>query len=106
MKNNNFIINRINIIRVVLIIFIICTMFSCQLFSQQQTGSTYKESDSQTNSDSQISTGDTSSVENNEGTSKGNTYAMSQALPQIADIVDKAKLGVATISTKFTLPGK
>ena len=105
MKSNNFIINRINMIRFGLVIFIICTMFSCQLFGQQQTEVTYKESDSQTNSDSQISTGDTSSVENNESTSEDNTYATSQGLPQIVDIVDKAKLGVATISTKSLVKG-
>jgi len=105
MKANNFIGNGINIIRFGLIIFILCAMCSCQLFGQQQTESENKESVSQTNSDSLASNEDTSSAESNEGANKDNTYAITQGLPQIADIVDEAKQGVATISTKSLVKG-
>ena len=105
MKANNFIGNGINVIRFGLIIFILCAMCSCQLFGQQQTGSANKESVSQTNSDSPASNGDTSSPESNEGANKDNTYVITQGFPQIADIVDEAKQGVATISTKSLVKG-
>jgi len=105
MKANNFIGNGINVIRFGLIIFILCAMCSCQLFGQQQTESANKESVSQTNSDSPASNGDTSSPESNEGANKDNTYAITQGFPQIADIVDEAKQGVATISTKSLVKG-
>ncbi len=101
MKASNFILDQIIKIRPVFILVVICLSLSCSLSSEKRTETVVPES----NSNSQISTSETNLVTDVNKLSLQDTYRISTGLPQIADIVDRAKLGVATISTKSLVKG-
>ena len=101
MKGSNFILNGIIKIRSVFILVLLCLALSCDLSEEISTGTAVSES----NSNNQISTSETNLVTDTKGLNLEDTYQSSKGLPQIADIVDKAKLGVASISTKSLVKG-
>ena len=101
MKGSNFILDGIIKIRSVFILVLLCLALSCDLSEEISTGTAVSES----NSNNQISTSETNLVTDTKGLNLEDTYQSSKGLPQIADIVDKAKLGVASISTKSLVKG-
>jgi len=101
MKGSNFILDGIIKIRSVFILVLLCLALSCDLSEEISTGAAVSES----NSNNQISTSETNLVTDTKGLKLEDTYQNSKGLPQIADIVDKAKLGVASISTKSLVKG-
>ena len=101
MKGSNFILDGIIKIRSVFILVLLCLALSCDLSEEISTGTAVFES----NSNNQISTSETNLVTDTKGLNLEDTYQNSKGLPQIADIVDKAKLGVASISTKSLVKG-
>ena len=101
MKASNFILDQITKIRSVFILVVLCLGLSCSLFGEKPTETAVLES----NSNSQIPTSETNLVTDTNRLSLQDTFRNSTGLPQIADIVDRAKLGVATISTKSLVKG-
>lgn len=101
MKASNFILDQITKIRSIFILVVLCLGLSCSLFGEKRTETAVLES----NSNSQIPTSETNLVTDTNRLSLQDTFRNSTGLPQIADIVDRAKLGVATISTKSLVKG-
>ena len=101
MKTSNSIWGQITKIRLAFILVGLCLGLSCGVSGEKHTETAVPES----NSNNQISTNETNLVTDTNRLSVQNTYRGSTGLPLIADIVDTAKLGVASISTKSLVKG-
>ena len=101
MKTSNSIWGQITKIRLAFILVGLCLGLSCGVSGEKHTETAVPES----NSNNQISSSETNLVTDTYRLSVQNTYRGSTGLPLIADIVDTAKLGVATISTKSLVKG-
>ena len=101
MKTSNSIWGQITKIRLAFILVGLCLGLSCGVSGEKHTETAVPES----NSNNQISTSETNLVTDTNRLSVQNTYRGSTGLPLIADIVDTAKLGVASISTKSLVKG-
>lgn len=101
MKTSNSIWGQITKIRLAFILVGLCLGLSCGVSGEKHTETAVPES----NSNNQISSSETNLVTDTNRLSVQNTYRGSTGLPLIADIVDTAKLGVATISTKSLVKG-
>ena len=101
MKTNNSIWGQITKIRLAFILVGLCLGLSCGVSGEKHSETAVPES----NSNNQISSSETNLVTDTNRLSVQNTYRGSTGLPLIADIVDTAKLGVATISTKSLVKG-
>ncbi len=101
MKTNNSIWGQITKIRLAFILVGLCLGLSCGVSGEKHTETAVPES----NSNNQISSSETNLVTDTNRLSVQNTYRGSTGLPLIADIVDTAKLGVASISTKSLVKG-
>ena len=101
MKTSNSIWGQITKIRLAFILVGLCLGLSCGVSGEKHTETAVLES----NSNNQISSSETNLVTDTNRLSVQNTYRGSTGLPLIADIVDTAKLGVASISTKSLVKG-
>jgi len=101
MKTSNSIWGQITKIKLAFILVWLCLGLSCGVSGEKHTETAVPES----NSNNQISTSETNHVTDTNRLSVQNTYRGSTGLPLIADIVDAAKLGVASISTKSLVKG-
>ena len=101
MKTSNSIWGQITKIRLAFILVGLCLGLSCGVSGEKHTETAVPES----NSNNQISSSETNLVTDTNRLSVQNTYRGSTGLPLIADIVDTAKLGVASISTKSLVKG-
>ena len=101
METSNSIWGQITKIRLAFILVGLCLGLSCGVSGEKHTETAVPES----NSNNQISTSETNLVTDTNRLSVQNTYQGSTGLPLIADIVDTAKLGVASISTKSLVKG-
>ena len=101
METSNSIWGQITKIRLAFILVGLCLGLSCGVSGEKHTETAVPES----NSNNQISTSETNLVTDTNRLSVKNTYRGSTGLPLIADIVDTAKLGVASISTKSLVKG-
>ena len=101
MKTSNSIWGQITKIRLAFILVGLCLGLSCGVFGEKHTETAVPES----KSNNQISSSETNLVTDTNRLSVQNTYRGSTGLPLIADIVDTAKLGVATIITKSLVKG-
>lgn len=101
METSNSIWGQITKIRLAFILVGLCLGLSCGVSGEKHTETAAPES----NSNNQISTSETNLVTDTNRLSVKNTYRGSTGLPLIADIVDTAKLGVASISTKSLVKG-
>ena len=101
METSNSIWGQITKIRLAFILVGLCLGLSCGVSGEKHTETAVPES----NNNNQISTSETNLVTDTNRLSVQNTYRGSTGLPLIADIVDTAKLGVASISTKSLVKG-
>ena len=105
MKARKTVLNLKVNVRYALIIFVFCLGLSCQLTDRNQIDGLINDSISESESKNVSPTPTLDINSKVDQTNNDKTHINYQGLPQIADIVDKARLGVATISTKSLVRG-